>query len=455
MQFLNITCKAALCGLLLFTTTLAQGQDPKVNTPYSYFGVGNLLDGNTLYPSSMGGLGAAFQHATFLNMENPASYSRLTMTSFEGAVYGMSGRIKSDNESFRYGDGNLSYLHLGFPFKNPINKLGELNQNPVEIGMAFGIRGLSQVGYDIETTGSPIGIPDDTIQYNYEGSGGLTMVNFGGSAKYNNFSAGVKVEYLFGKIVDQRNTQFLDLDASFGASITESINYRGFLFTLGLQHELIFQEEKAEGVAHVLKNRNKMRLSTGLTFRPSSSVNQRLSQQVLRISNSLGRLDTLAFNQLEDAGSTTYPSKIAFGAILSKGQQWSLGFNFESEQWSSFDNGIRPGELQNTYRIGIGGQFSPDPFRRSLDYVNWISYRGGFHFGKDSRVINNDGLNDFGISFGLGLPIRLQKGLPSSINLGFEYAEESASSLLKDTRLRFNIGFTLNDNRWFYKRKYD
>jgi hypothetical protein len=59
------------------------------------------------------------------------------------------------------------------------------------------------------------------------------------------------------------------------------------------------------------------------------------------------------------------------------------------------------------------------------------------------------------LTLGLGLPLKLPRGMPSFMNLGFEAGQLSSSNSLNETYYKLNIGFTLNDNTWFYKQKFN
>jgi hypothetical protein len=67
--------------------------------------------------------------------------------------------------------------------------------------------------------------------------------------------------------------------------------------------------------------------------------------------------------------------------------------------------------------------------------------------------INDESINEFGISFGVGLPVGK---LFSNANLGFEYGKRGTTSqnLVQENFFNFQLSLSLND-RWFVKRKYN
>lgn len=67
--------------------------------------------------------------------------------------------------------------------------------------------------------------------------------------------------------------------------------------------------------------------------------------------------------------------------------------------------------------------------------------------------INNKDINEFGISFGLGLPAGAYL---SNINLGVEYGKRGtkAANLVEEQFLNVFVSLSLND-KWFQKRKFN
>jgi hypothetical protein len=61
-------------------------------------------------------------------------------------------------------------------------------------------------------------------------------------------------------------------------------------------------------------------------------------------------------------------------------------------------------------------------------------------------------LNEYSVSFGLGLPLR---GMRTAINLSAELGTRGTtqSNLISETYFNFVLGFSIYE-RWFLKRKY-
>ena len=149
---------------------------------------------------------------------------------------------------------------------------------------------------------------------------------------------------------------------------------------------------------------------------------------------------------------------------------WKAGFDFKYTPWSRY-NGFETsegGQLSNSWRIAFGGEMLPVLFeskRNSTSKLLQLKYRAGFYYSKTPVTVQNTSINEFGINFGIAIPIRLkmfnEDGFLATraihpFNIGFEVGSRGTKSndLIKDNFFRINIGVSLND-KWFVKSKYN
>ncbi len=80
-------------------------------------------------------------------------------------------------------------------------------------------------------------------------------------------------------------------------------------------------------------------------------------------------------------------------------------------------------------------------------------YRAGIRFEDTGLKIKNESINEFGISFGVGLPVGR---FFSNANLGIEIGKRGTTNqnLIEENFINFQISLSLND-RWFVKRKFN
>jgi hypothetical protein len=76
-------------------------------------------------------------------------------------------------------------------------------------------------------------------------------------------------------------------------------------------------------------------------------------------------------------------------------------------------------------------------------------------YGTDPRTVNGQQLTEYGLTFGMGLPLVRPRQQTSYIDLAFEVGQFGLSEAIRETYLQMTVGFTLNDNTWFFKRKFN
>jgi hypothetical protein len=83
------------------------------------------------------------------------------------------------------------------------------------------------------------------------------------------------------------------------------------------------------------------------------------------------------------------------------------------------------------------------------NYFKRMVYRAGLRYANTGMIINNEAINDFGITFGTELPLRDI----SNLNLGFELGRRGTidAGLIRENYFKINIGLSLNA-KWFQKR---
>ena len=164
------------------------------NSPYSRYGVGNLLPSGNILNRGMGGVSAGFTDPATINTVNPATYSNLILTTLDVGVEYDGRTIKSTNPlgTFKSNNAIISYLQVGFPLLSGNKKA---IKNRTGWGLTFGLKPISRINYKISSLGS---ISTDTTNTIYEGNGGVNEAFIGTALKIKNFNIGFNSGYLFG-----------------------------------------------------------------------------------------------------------------------------------------------------------------------------------------------------------------------------------------------------------------
>ncbi|MCB0381155.1 MAG: hypothetical protein KDD24_07855 [Flavobacteriales bacterium] len=143
------------------------------------------------------------------------------------------------------------------------------------------------------------------------------------------------------------------------------------------------------------------------------------------------------------------------GIALEKANKWTLAVDFKTINYGDINSTEPNVSFKNNYTISSGFEFIPkyDAFN---NYFKRVKYKFGARYSTAYLSINNTDITEYGITFGIGLPIKRTDTSMPGLNLGIEYGNRGVESngLVKETFVNFNVGITIND-RWFIKRKYD
>lgn len=450
--------KINILGLLLlgiFSRVSAQD-----NSPYSRYGLGDLHPGSNILNRGMGGISAGYADLLSVNFSNPASYSSFKTYLEERSKKSTSGRvildvgINFDNRSLREADNPerftspnmyFSYLQLGIPVKN-------------NLGISFGLRPISKINYSIirhERLFNPVtGLPIDSASTEFIGDGGAFLVNTGGGWAIRNFSIGINAGYLFGrKDYSTRRTLINDSVAYNRSNHQTKVSFGDLYFSGGMQY-------KAD-----LNKTTILRIGVEGNLKHDLNARRDIIRETFNRTSDEGdfRLDSVS-EQLDVKGEVIYPSGFTAGFVVERQPDdkkggWLLGMDFTRGGWDQYRLYGEADPVQNNWRLKIGGQLRPA--MKDVRYKSYVSYRAGFYVGKD-YVYLGEKLPEYGISFGLGLPIlnlkdpqRRFRSQYTVANIAFEYIKRGTNdNVLRENLFRLSVGFSLSD-LWFVKRKYD
>jgi len=420
------------------------------NSPYSFFGLGELSNPYYSYLQHMGGLGAAFKDAGHINSVNPASYATLLSASFETGLYGEYSTLTEGQNSFSSWNGSLNYFALAFPLVNPINDLLDRKERKYDLGMAFSLQPYTTVGYDITSTEQVDNIKG--VTRNYVGNGGTYAFKWGNSIKIKDFSAGVNLGYLFGSIGTDRTVRLDSLGFSFHNAEFANSHISGFLWNAGVQYDYTLNQAELDES----KGARRKYITFGAYGNTKSNFNTTNDVLFLTVRD---EFDVQAFatdtiiNVIDSLGSGKTPATIGIGAMYYDGNRMGIGFNFEYQGWSAYENEINPMSLTNAYTISVGGFIRPDP-QSFTNYLKRIHYQLGAFYSKQPTSSSIGEVTSFGISTGLELPFNYQRRA-SSANIGVTFGTSGRGTTISENFIRFNFGFTFNSSEWFIKRKYN
>ncbi len=423
------------------------------NSPYSRYGIGDLVDENFLHLRSMGSLGSSYVDGYQINIVNPASLASLRATAFDIGLSATRSTLKSGELSSTAWNGNLQYLSLAFPLSNPLNEILNQKKRPYDLGMSFTLMPNSTVGYNISSQDSIAGIGN--VNRAFTGDGGSYKFMWGNAIKYKNFSFGLNLGYLFGNIEYDQTITLLDLPVAYQNLFSSKYSLNGFIWGVGGMYIKVLNQKNIDN-----KTTQEAKIvSFGVRLKNASSFNTSLTESKLGVqtpSSTSQFIDTVSIS-VDQAGNGKLPLEVGFGASYYHGNKYMIGFDFSTANWSSYENDTDPtlakNPLKNTMNVSLGGFFRPN-YRSYNRYFKRVYYRYGLYYKTDPRVVAGEQINSYGATFGMGLPFIYQRKI-SHANIGFEIGKKGSGSVIEETFFKINLGFTFNDDEWFIKRKYN
>ena len=135
--------------------------------------------------------------------------------------------------------------------------------------------------------------------------------------------------------------------------------------------------------------------------------------------------DTL-FTRSEEKGNIEFPLTYGAGISYVKDNRLEINADYYHQSWSDtkFFGQENP-FLTDLDKFAAGAEWIPERFSIG-SYLNRIAYRAGLKYEKSYLMLNNQRINDFGISFGVGLPIYRSN---STINFSAELGRRGTKTI--------------------------
>jgi len=461
--------KALLITIISFFLMLnyAKAQlSEQENSPYSYFGPGDLKNIQLPAKRAMGGTGIASSSNRYINLVNPAALSMLRYASLHTGLFANAHWLSENNTSTNTSNTNYSfnasmeYLVLGLP----ITKWW---------GSSIGLLPYSTTNYNIMREVYE-GSTTDSLNlnvYNFQGSGSFykfqwangftTPVKKTGFLKENQIAFGVNADYYFGNRDLTTIVYKPNIENIFDLRETQSLSLNDFGFYSGLLYKRYFYK-KINKDAEVVKEEIDKILSVGLTFQSNTKINAKqdyVLQQVLLSGRAVQVLDTVGDFFERAPANITLPAEFGIGINYGQPGSWQIEANFKQINWSKYKD-YRNITLSDAYKLSIGTQFTPRGKNSVRNRVNTLSYRfGGYYYSNHIITANEATIPDFGLTFGLGIPVLngVKYRRLANLNLSFNIGNRGniQDNNVRETYFKTTLGITFNDGNWFIKRRYE
>jgi len=401
--------------ILVSTTSFAQDGSP---SPYSFFGLGDVVFRGTAENVSMGGI-SIYTDSIHYNINNPSSLTRLKFVNLNLGMINNFVKISDKTQNQWFSAHNISYFSLAIP-------VGK------KMGFGFGLVPVNTSGYMIYES-------NDLGTKSYKGEGGNSRIFLAGAYKLTEeLSLGAEFQYYFGFL--KRENYWIPSATLTYTKENDYESFKGSTFKLSAFYKYNLKDNHY--------------LNAGANYRLSTTLDADYKSTTKVITPHPGGQETVDFVQNNDeTGKINFPSQIDFGLGYGKTNNWFFGAQYSIKNFQNFRNTFQDPayvSYKNASSVRLGGFFIPQ-YNSITKYWKRITYRAGAYYKNTGMNIYNEDITDFGITFGLGLPAI--RGI-SNLNLGVELGQRGkiTNHLVKENYINLHIGISLND-RWFIKHK--
>ncbi len=424
-----------LTGFLLLPAVLFAQFNNNTTSPFSRFGLGDLHSLTFGRTAAMGGATLGSRTSQQINFANPASYTSVDTLSFlfEFGLNGKFSSYKNDLGHFTTNDVNFRYMAMSFPISD-------------RIAIGLGLTPYSDVGYDISVNDS-IALTGN-INYKYYGDGSLSRAFIGVAVEpLKNISVGANLFYFFGTLSRNGMAIFPDLNDAYSIQRNDQIRIRDVGANFGIQTTLLMKKDQWVTLAATLESKPRF------TAFYSDITIKSVSYYDPTVQKTFTDSDTVTYHE-QVKGKVRLPLSAGAGISYVKKNKLEMNADCFYQAWSkaSFPSDVSYELLKDRMVVAVGGEYIPDKFS-IRSYTQRMAYRAGLKYEDSYLVINNQHIKDFGMSFGVGLPVYRSN---STINISGEVGKRGSTqnNLIRENYLKLNLSVNLYD-LWFIKRKFD
>lgn len=427
---MSITNRIRFLGVLCTFFIISHAFPQSSASTYSALGLGEFNNSGLIQNQGMGGLGISFGTGWGPNYMNPALSTRNTIFNFQAALNYKRTNVTSSTDQETIDGGGLSYVALSFPVKSGKRTFG------------MGLGQISSVSYSILVKGE-VNNSDFTSINRVEGSGGISEAYLSyGFVLAKNLSLGIHASYLFGSTIRTNQLALLNPEeAEFG-------------FQTEYYERLTVSDVTFKGGVHYyFKTGNKSNLHLGATYNAFGDINGKEFAKIADFGQASKPDSDGDILRNNEKGTIFIPGNLGYGISYEKINKFVIGLEAQMQNFSQYRtfSGVQ-GELGDTYRVALGGQLIPN-FSTVSNIFKRSTIRFGIEYQQTPFILNQTQISDIGINFGASVPINSLSLMNFAVKVGSRGTLNNG--LIKEDYFSFTLGFSLNDNTWFYKRVFE
>lgn len=410
-------------------------------SPYSVYGIGDMINQGTPFNRSMGGVGVASRNNRYINVLNPASMTERDTLSVMADVSGGSfnklfkeGNIKSADNMV-----NITGINVSLPISYKYH-----------IAAFAGIAPYSSTGYTCVANESDYSVIGKTgsISYTQNGQGSVYDVYAGLAwTLWKRLSIGVQYLYYFGYTNKSFTETFSSTEYS-GLTDKYVMKLKSHNVKFGLQYDQPIGKKVKLCVGGTYSLSPKI-LGTSEHFVSASSL----------ISDNI-KHDIIYLENLDKAPRIA--PELGTGIALNISDRIRLEFDYVRSDWTEcnfettpgfYVNGLNGKGFSSTVSDSFRAGFEITPNRNDIRYYyKKITYRAGAYYTRESFKVDGNQINSMGITLGATLPIyRWSNGFTAAVELGQRGSLKD--NLIRERYVNVTVGINMYDI-WFQKHQY-
>ena len=239
--------KYLILSFLPVLTTNAQ--NIMTSSPYSMFGLGEIVTGLYGSNSAMGGVSTGMRDSWLINTENPAGLTGLDTL-----------RLFAETSAFLKSESYQSKSGSSHAFTGNVSAFSLAGRIVPRWYMAAGLTPYSSVGYYFQSTQPLEGSPDSYYTSTFEGYGGLSKVYLTNAFMVSkNLSVGINVSYIFG------NTKLTESQSS--TSVENRMYTHNFYTDFGIQYHRPISRDVSFTVGAVYGYKQRLKMENSYYLR--------------------------------------------------------------------------------------------------------------------------------------------------------------------------------------------
>lgn len=422
-KILTISCRVSAgmftlaAGLCLLAGTMAAQTGG--GSSYSIFNIGDLRQAITAASAGHAGAEIAVPGPYSINSSNPACWSDLKYVFIQTALSFEQYHVSDSKASLDQNQTKLQDIAIGFPYSERWGGTA-----------VFALRPYSTVNYRTALEQTAL-TTDSTTQATvvFAGSGGLSQMLLGTSFRpIPELAVGLNGVRYFGSVTRQSRIEFQSAGVN-PATFFSNDFYSGYGARAGLSLQLLG---------------NSLRLAA--VYESGAKLDRKFIKSTVYTDNGVDYLDTTSVTNT----TLSVPSRISLGASYKTGR-FLMTAEGRMQQW---DSGAAPNS-RNTTRLAIGLDRLSAESINATGFERW-TFRFGAYREQTYYKVNGQGIDQMGLTLGMGFPLTAPNPLNSStaFDIGLEVGQRGTTDfgLTKELFARLSFGISLNE-LWFQRSR--